>query len=534
MRLGALALWIWVALLSLTSPVAAKEGEARLALVIANGEYRAFDRLSETDDDGERIAKALSATGFSDAVGKGQVQVRRNLDLAVMRKEIEAFRTELARLGPNSFGVLYFSGHGVALGPGGDVLMVPVDASRSGLAEVLSLSRAKVTRDLMLSGAGNILVVLDMCRNAVDVPLPQVEIEGLDLQKKDEISGAKGLRRILRNQNQGIRPEQGYLVAYSTSTDSVAFDNGAFSQVLAEEIQRPRQNIAEALKRTSDRVALRSGTAFQKPTFDYGLQGSPPCFVSCDPDSGNRFYDCANCPWMVALPAGQAYFGSPANEKGRDRDESLQERRDIKSGFALAVFELTIAEWTACVNEGACARITDWTRENPNPLIPASGISFEDAESYVRWLSARSGRRYRLPTEVEWEYASRAQADTAFPWGKSIAPSDANYDHTVSYEGSPKAPYRGYPEAVTAYPPNRFGLYQMQGNVWEWTGGCMDEKCSARTLRGGSFESVPNEMRSANRFGQRPRQRNGTVGLRVARDLDADEIIAKPAALVPR
>jgi formylglycine-generating enzyme required for sulfatase activity len=500
----------------------------RLALVIANGEYASFDRLAQTAGDGATIAAALTATGFADASGSGEVQVRRNLTLAAMQAEIAAFRDALSKAGPGAFGVLYYSGHGAAAGEGGDVMMVPIDTAPAELARLGDLSRAAVTRELMRSGVRTVLMVLDMCRNAVTIPqigfAAVLDADAAGDASAPAIPGSKGLRRVLRASDNPIGAEQGYLVAYSTSANSVAFDNGVFSKLLAEEIRRPRQNIAEAMKRVSDRVAVSSGSQFQKPTFDYGLQGQPPCFVSCDPEAGNRFYDCANCPWMVTLPAGSSWFGSPASEAKRGKDEFMQSARTIARGFALAVFELTVAEWIACVSDGACRKVSDWSKENPNPLLPASGISYADAEDYLRWLSARSGRNYRLPTEEEWEYGSRARAPTAFPWGAGVTPSDANYDHTGQYMGSPRALYRGYPEAVNAYPPNAFGLYQMQGNVWEWTSGCIDPGCTRRVLRGGSFQSVPAELRSANRFALPPARRRPDVGLRVARDLDPDEV----------
>jgi formylglycine-generating enzyme required for sulfatase activity len=509
------------------SPVAhgqAGAREPRLALVIANGNYRGFDRLSATFDDGERISAALSATGFVDGSGSGAVRTRRDLTAAQMEAEIAAFRAALAAAGSEAFGVLYFSGHGVALGSGGDVQMVPVDIGKSELAASASLSRSAVTRTLMASGARNVLVVLDMCRNVIALPtLPVATDDAVTGGAAIEVTGSKGLKRVLRSAQSPIRPDQGYLVAFSTSADQFAFDNGIFSKVLAEEIRRPQQNIADAMKRVSDRVAMAKASSFQKPTFDYGLQGQPPCLVSCDPSSGNRFYDCANCPWMRIVPAGSALVGSPASEPGRGKDEPAQTRASIARDFAIGVYEVTVAEWTSCVRDGACPKLSTWAADNPNPLIPATSISHDDALAFLGWLSRQSGRTYRLPSDAEWEYASRAGASSAFPWGDGITPSDANYDHTARYQGSPTSPYRGYPEAVSGYPPNAFGLYQMQGNVWEWTSACIDPACRSRALRGGSFESVPGELRAANRFGLAAAKRRDDVGLRVARDLESDE-----------
>lgn len=525
-RLWLLALTLIGAAIS-AAPAAAqpRAAEPRLALVIANGQYAAFDRLSATDGDGDKIAAALSATGFVDAAGEGQVRTRRDLNLAQMEAEIVGFKARLAALGPEAFGVLYYSGHGVALGEGGDVVMVPVDTGRQLSSSVAALSRAAVTRRLMESGARTVLVVLDMCRNAVDV-LPAASGSGSaeESPRVPAAAGSKGLKRVIRSSAGIIRPDQGYLVAFSTSANQVAFDDGTFSKVLAEEVRRPQQNIADAMKRVSDRVALKPTGPFQKPTFDYGLQGQPPCFVSCDPAAGDRFYDCANCPWMRTVPAGAVNFGSPAAEQGRDKDELVQRQQRIERGFAIGVYEVTVAEWTACMRDGACPKLGNWSKENPNPLIPATSIGYADAQAFLGWLTNQSGRSYRLPTEAEWEYASRAGTGTAFPWGDEITPAEANYDQTARYRDSPTAPYRGYPEAVNAYPANAFGLYQMQGNVWEWTTGCADQSCRSRIVRGGSFQSVPAELRSANRYGVDAGKRKSDVGLRVARDLEADEI----------
>lgn len=519
----ALALALAAVMALAGSAKAQRAAEPRFALVIANGQYKSFDGLSATYGDGDKIAAALTATGFVDASGSGGVRARRDLNESAMRAEIEAFQAKLAAAGPNSFGMLYYSGHGVALGAGGDVTMVPVDVAADRIA-ASGLSRLEVTRKLLASGAHTLLVVLDMCRSiAAGVALPA----SVPSAGAPAMAGAKGFRRVLREGEGQLRADQGYLVAFSTSAGEAAFDDGIFSKVLAEEIRRPQQNIAEALKRVSDRVALKPTGAYQKPTFDYGLQGQPPCFVSCDPTSGDRFYDCANCPWMRPIPAGTAQIGSPPSEEGRRGDEPPRRDVPIARAFALGVYEVTVAEWAACVREGACPRLPSWAKENPNPLIPASSIGYSDAAAFVAWLAARSGHAYRLPTEEEWEYAGRAGGGTAFAWGDEITPSDANYDQTARYRGSPTSPYRGYPEAVSAYPANAFGLYQMEGNVWEWTSGCSAADCRRRIIRGGSFQSVPAELRLANRFAIDADKRRADVGLRVARDLEPDEV-ARP------
>ena len=521
--------------IGLPSLSAAADQPQRIALVIANGGYRNFDRLTGTSGDGDKIAKALSGVGFVDASGEGPVLAHRDLDRAGMLVAVDAFKAKLAAAGPKAFGVLYYSGHGAALGSFGDVMMLPVDASKDLAPDAAQLSRAVLTKTLLGSGAKTVLIVLDMCRNVLSEPPalaaalaaalpPPPPAAGESASTAPTGVGSKGLARIVRGSTSTMRADQGYLVAFSTSPDEVAFDDGTFSKVLAEEIKRPQQNIADALKRVSDRVAMKPGKSFQKPTFDYGLQGAPPCFVSCDVSAGGRFYDCANCPYMRAVPAGSGPFGSPPGEARRAHDEPAQTDIRIAKPFALGVYEVTVAEWAACVRDKACRPASaNWAKENPNPLLPATGLSYEDAQAFVAWLSVQSGLGYRIPTDQEWEYADRAGAASAFPWGDDITPAQANYDQTASYKGSPTAPYRGYPEAVNAYPPNAFGLYQMQGNAWEWTTGCGDPGCGTHFLRGGSFEATPAELRAASRLPVSGSKRRDDAGLRVARDLNADE-----------
>lgn len=509
----------------LMTATAAMAAPARLALVVSNSDYRSLPALPNAARDGDTIAQALSGAKFIDASGEGAVKARRNLTDADLRRELEAFKAQVAKAGPDTFVVVYYSGHGLTAGSYGDGALVPIDQGPSAPSGLVT--RAVITDLLLGAGARTVVVVLDMCRSPYDLAPGAAPAPQLVATRGPPEPGSKGLARYAPSQR---RPDQGYLVAYSTSADQVAFDNGVFSRILAEEIRRPAQNVADVFKRVSDRVAVGSGgRVWQKPTFDYGLQGDPPCFVTCDPSADSaRFYDCANCPWMRLVPPGEATLGSAPGEPGRRSDEPAQRPVQIRKAFALSVFEVTLSEWAACELDGVCRKRPNWSKDNPNPLIPATHLSYADAKAFTEWLSARSGRSYRLPTEEEWEYAARAGTTTAFQFGDEISPSLANYDHSARYQGSPVGPYRGYPEAVTGYPPNGFGLAQMAGNVWEWTSGCASGdpagSCKGRVLRGGSFESAPGELRLANRFAIADDKVRADVGLRVARDVEPDEL----------
>ena len=238
---------------------------------------------------------------------------------------------------------------------------------------------------------------------------------------------------------------------------------------------------------------------------------------------GQSFRDCAECPEMMVIPAGSFMMGSPASEAGRRSDEGPQRQVTVRAPLAVGRFEVTFAEWDACVAAGGCShRPSDqgWGRIN-RPVI---NVSWDDAQEYVRWLSQRSGRSYRLLTEAEWEYAARAGTTTPYFTGTSISTGQANFDGNNVDRTQP----------VGSFAANRFGLHDMAGNVWEWVEDCSMESyagapsdasravvggaCSSRVMRGGSWRNSSPLLRSANRFtGFGAGLRTPNIGFRVAR-----------------
>src|SRR5262249_33896182 len=131
-----------------------------------------------------------------------------------------------------------------------------------------------------------------------------------------------------------------------------------------------------------------------------------------------------DCPEMIVVPAGSFTMGSPASEKGRDAGEEPQHTVTIARPFALSKWDVTFAEWDACVSVGGCPGIRDnWVGRGSKPAI---NVNWEEAQQYVAWLSAMTGRPYRLLTEAEWEYAARAGTTTAYYWGDDIGRGNAN------------------------------------------------------------------------------------------------------------
>lgn len=263
------------------------------------------------------------------------------------------------------------------------------------------------------------------------------------------------------------------------------------------------------------------------------------------PAAGSVIKDCAECPELLVVPAGQFLRGSPPGELDRDDDEGPQHTVTIARPFAAGKYEVTFDEWDTCVAGGGCARVADhgWGRGR-RPVIH---VSYEQAIGYTEWLSKKTGKPYRLLSEAEWEYAARAGSQAARFWG-------AMADRACEFEnGADAALERQKPEGwkdewglhacddghartapAGAFKPNAFGLHDMLGNVSEWVEDCYNKSyegaptdgrawttadCPRRVLRGGNWSNSPAGVRSANRNGDPPSLQNMIVGFRVARTL---------------
>jgi formylglycine-generating enzyme required for sulfatase activity len=237
--------------------------------------------------------------------------------------------------------------------------------------------------------------------------------------------------------------------------------------------------------------------------------------------------ECDNCPEMVVVPAGSFTMGSPGSEKDRSKDEGPQHSVTFARQFAVGKFSVTFDEWDTCVADSGCTYKPDdqgWGRGR-NPVF---NISWNDANTYVAWLSGKTGKTYRLLSEAEREYVTRAGTTSPFWWGDTISPEQANYDVNFTYGNGPgEKRHRTLP--VNSFQPNPWGLYQIHGNVWEWVQDCYNDgyagapsnglawtsgDCSRRVVRGGSWFSNPRNLRSANRNGYSSDLRDDDLGFR--------------------
>ena len=238
--------------------------------------------------------------------------------------------------------------------------------------------------------------------------------------------------------------------------------------------------------------------------------------------SGRRFKDCAACPEMVVVPTGSFIMGSSSSEKGRDSDEGPQHRVRIAQPFAVGVYEVTFAEWDACVSAGGCNGHSPADRGWGRGQYPVIYVSWNDAQAYVKWLSNETGKRYRLLSEAEWEYVARAGTETPFHFGMTISTDQANYNRN----------YRAQTVEAGSFPSNGYGLHDVHGNVDEWVQDCWNDSylgaptdgsawtsgdCSGRVLRGGSWDSKHRNLHLADRDWGPTNYRSIRTGFRVAR-----------------
>ena len=245
---------------------------------------------------------------------------------------------------------------------------------------------------------------------------------------------------------------------------------------------------------------------------------------------GETLRDCPNCPELVVIPAGSFKMGDPTPPPPNmlNVDEKAVRPVSIAKPFAIGKYEITFAEWDACVAEGGCTYKPDdkgWGRGKQ----PVVNISFREVQPFLNWLSKKTGKTYRLPTEAEWEYAARGGTASAYPWGEEIGQNNAACAKCGSQWDDKQ------PAPVGSFKPNAYGVHDMAGNVTEWVADCYvysyvgvpkdgyafeNKNCQEHAARGGSWHDPPKLLASFSR--QWFYALNGFAfnGLRVARSLE--------------
>lgn len=520
--------------------------KASHALLISVSDYlgpgrKGWKPLKQTGREMDQVAEALRPHGF---------RVRRVSDPngAELQAAIQSFLAEHGR-DENHRLLVFFSGHGHTDRDTDMGYLVPTDALDPNLNAQGFLSKALPIESLQTSAksirARHAVFLFDSCFSGsifMSKAAPtQPEPRGASVSERFRFlteKAAKPVRQFiaaggpdepLPAQSQfvplfiqalsgsGSRVGDGYVTGKELGAwlEQTLPSYNRYQNPHSDVIKVPQLSFGDVVFQVPGAVVPVPVRPPESPVVQAETRSAPPA----DPfPPGKRFRDCedAACPWMVVVPAGSFMMGSPDDELWHESTEGPQHRVSI-SKFAMGQYEVTQGQWRALMgsNPSYFKRCGD--------KCPVENVSWYDAQEFVKKLNAKTRKAYRLPSEAEWEYAARAGTTTAYSFGATVSETQANCG------GS------GTKEAVGRYPANSFGLSDMHGNVWEWTGDWyapyeeteakdpvvpQDKKESReRVIRGGSWLVFNGNCRSALRRASPPDDRFYAHGFRLARGL---------------
>jgi formylglycine-generating enzyme required for sulfatase activity len=325
--------------------------------------------------------------------------------------------------------------------------------------------------------------------------------------------------------------------------------------------QAPQAEEGQAAQKAQQGKQLPSAPKLQEPPAAKPAGVTPPARVAQPTKASSlsqlsaTFQECDSCPVMVKLPAGTFLMGSPGHEAGRDSDEAPRIQVAV-AGFAIGRTEVTRSQWMAFERESghrADSGCLTWDGDGyvlaahlgwKNPGFaqtedhPVVCVNASDAQAFAQWVSRKTGQIYRLPREHEWEYAARSGAQSAYAWASGPAGvcGHANGADAALLQKNPRWPGQSCQDGfahtapVGSFVPNAWGVYDMHGNVMEWTQDCWSAQlvqpaaglaplnCGRLVTRGGGWDLPVSFLRSAYR-GKAPARNRGTgIGFRLARE----------------
>lgn len=437
----------------------------RLALVIGNKDY-ARSPLDNPINDAQDMKSVLEQVGF-------RVIYRENADLTTMNDAVREFTQALNK---SSVGLVYYSGHGAQADDAN--YLIPVGSDITSKAELKSRAYDAGIILSEMEGVGNPIniVILDACRNN---PF------------KGSKGGAEGLTTM-----SGPR---GSLIAYATAPGSVAADgasgrNGIYTSYLKQYIAQPGLKIEEMFKKVREAVIKKNPD--QIPWENSSMTGDF-CFSGCNVTPDQKLQNPIDSPTDNTIDI----FKSATNHSLDIEMVSIP-----KLKISIGKFEITQKQWKSVMGK------------NPSKFsscgdnCPVEMVSWEDVDSFMKKISKINGKNYRLPTEDEWYTV--CQAEPGFLSNKYCGSDDITL--VAWHEDNSGA--RTHP--VGQKMANAWGVYDMSGNVWEWTQGCFEDDCSLHTYRGGAWNvNFPADVKSAYRSWNAPANRlSSSIGFRVVLD----------------
>jgi formylglycine-generating enzyme required for sulfatase activity len=558
-----------VMVLLLAAPVAPTQAAGpgkRIALLIGIDAYgEDVGRLRNPLNDVSAIASTLEAIGFR----RSDIAIVRNPTSNQMLTAIEAFSGRVSRLGNDDIALFYYSGHGVKIRRGAREKNFLLPRDVASVAGSSAFQNAVSLQDDVIEPLGEnkfpaVIVAIDACRNELRLPVgrnvsgnkgfqPPTPMGGMLISfaaddgqvAKDAATGgsrmspyAIALAQILTQPGQkvstafsAIRPEvvrltkgeQEPVVVNKLNSDPVLVP-GASPDRLSERppVEVPEAREPEVTEAAQELEAWKSlGTDPSKAELEAFLKAFPNGkYAGLARAKIKTIEERERAQARPAAPAPSTT--APAETRpaqvagpGKDCAECPEMVRIPGRSFMAGKYEVTFAEWDACVAGGGCNgyRPADegWGRGR-HPVIH---VSWYDAQAYVQWLSNRTGKRYRLLTSEEWEFAARPGTTTEYSWGNEEPVCNESARNGANFDACPDDRTR----PVGSFPANGFGLHDVHGNVWEWVEDCYDGDCSRRVLRGGSWGFNPLFLRSAYRDRSDPSVRSYYIGFRVARTL---------------
>ena len=531
----------------------------RHALVIGINRYPKLPKaaqLRKAINDAKDMKSALKGLGFN-------VQLRTNLKYLKMVETIAEFAS---RIKENDIVFFFFAGHGVAIDSQNFLLPSDVPYPREGeVWQVISRSsQAWKVIESLGERAQLVVAVLDACRNnpfkrsgvrSLNLSRGLLEMgappstfimhsaragqEALDRLKKDDRNRNSVFTRVflkhLKQPDLSL-PDLAYTVrdevaelASKVRHDQCPTHWDEFRQsrktYLAGKTQGPSPREVARPPRPPKPLAPGIASGRLKIVASSGRLGNEhyPWFL---PGAGEWFQDFELAPKMVLIPAGNMMCGARPGERqhGAHSDEEPEHMVRISRPFALGLAPVTFMQWRVYAKANG---LKEPVGVDDSPVVEVSWI---DATNYADWLAKKTGKKYRLPTESEWEHAARAgnQERPLYSWGDDITPEHAHYGRARD-SGAVQ---------VGQLHPNAWGLHDLHGNVWEWVAdswasyeeyqserakGCVvrvDEAYDDRgILRGGSWENPPEDLRCARRVWCHKTDANRCIGFRVARDI---------------
>jgi formylglycine-generating enzyme required for sulfatase activity len=532
----------------------------RYALLIGNANYPdAAAPLGPPPKNVRALADELRRSAFD-------VDVKENLSREDMQRAIDAFKQKIR---PGSSALFFFSGY--ALQTNRQTFIIPVSAQVWTENDIRrdGISIEAVLSDMNSRGARVKVLIIDASRPnpyerrfrtapaglaTIDAPAGTLMISAVAPGRVIENEGETSIfvselvkemrspsltaEEIFSRTRIGVsRVSNGEQVPWVSSSlvDEFYFGQsqarvGAASPPIDTRPPPPRPQPAPAPVRPAQPTAPPPAPPPQQaaPPPSPPQQAQREAAAPSRPDGGGGgqrpgdvFRDCRECPEMVVVPAGEFDMGSNDIEF-----EKPIRRVAVAKPFAIGRREVTFEEWDQCAASGACTYRPE-DRGQGRGERPVTDVSWRDAKAYITWLAQKTGQKYRLPSEAEWEYAARAGTKTAYWWGRDVGSRFANCRECGGNAGQQTI-------ASGSFAANPFGLFDTAGNAAEWVEDCWNDnyrgapkdssawtagQCGQRVLRGGSFDSQARYVRSSSRFRYDADVRYYANGFRVVRDL---------------